>query len=209
MAEYADRESSFDSSLGSVMGSWMEEVSKADLTRQQGWLEAVQVLATKDKSGKIPTITLASGLTDASGKAIDGADISFPIVLAMMGQQFAAKDAALAMSMNVSASTVDDTQGQQSGTAEGEASFGIGGLKATVKVSASFSESEDHKRESDYRATTSATVNMARVDTPEPIQRVLEAYMKLVDVECKRAVKAIDDSANTGGGTPAPQPSGG
>ena len=65
----------------------------------------------------------------------------------------------------------------------------------TVKVSASFSESEDHKRASDYRATTTASVKMARVPTPEPVQRVLEAFMGIVDVECKLARAVIEGNA--------------
>ena len=79
-----------------------------------------------------------------------------------MGQQFAASEADLAMTMNVSASTLDETKGQESGTASGEGKFGIAGLSITVKVSASFSASEDHKRESDYRATTTASVKMTQ-----------------------------------------------
>ena len=65
----------------------------------------------------------------------------------------------------------------------------------TVKVSASFSESEDHKRESDYRATTTAKVTMTRVPTPEPVQRVLQAFMKIVDVECKITEAIIEGNA--------------
>ena len=78
MAEYADREKQFDASLGNVMGSWMLDVAKADLARQQGWLEAIQVLTQPDKNGKIPQITLASGITGADNKPLSGADITFP-----------------------------------------------------------------------------------------------------------------------------------
>ena len=214
MAEYEDREQQFDASLGNVMGGWMLDVAKADLARQQGWLEAIQLLTTPDKSGKIPEVTLASGITDSSGKPLAGADITFPVALALMGQQFAATEADLAMTMNVSASTLDETKGQQSGTATGEGKFGIAGLSVTVKVSASFSESEDHKRSSDYRATTTAKVTMGRVPTPEPIQRVLEAFMKTVDVECQIAKAIIEGNAqkvaqDKGLLPPTPKPSGG
>ena len=213
MSEYADREGQFDASLGNVMGGWMLDVAKADLARQQGWLEAIQVLTTPDKDGKIPQITLASGISGADGKAISGADISFPVALALMGQQFAASEADLAMTMNVSASTLDETKGQESGTASGEGKFGIAGLSVTVKVSASFSASEDHKRASDYRATTTASVKMTRVPTPEPVQRVLEAFMKIVDVECKITEAIIEGNAQAqaqakGLLPPPPKPSG-
>ena len=195
MAEYADREQQFDASLGNVMGGWMLDVAKADLARQQGWLEAIQVLTTPDKTGKIPEIVLSSGIQGADGKPLSGADITFPVALALMGQQLAATEADLAMTMNVSASTLDETKGQQSGTATGEGKFGIAGLSVTVKVSASFSESEDHKRASDYRATTTAKVTMGRVPTPEPVQRCLDAFMKIVDVECQIAKAVIEGNA--------------
>ena len=195
MAEYEDREQQFDASLGDVMGSWMLEVAKADLTRQQGWLAAVEALSTPDKSGKVPTVTLSAGLKDADGKLDDSGNVTFPTVLALLGQQFAAEEADLAMTMNVSASQLSEVKGQQQGSAEGSASFGIGALKATVKVTASFSESEDRKRQSDYRATTTASVKMARVPTPEPIQRVLAAYLRIVDTECQLALAAVEANA--------------
>ena len=195
MAEYENREQQFDQSLGNVMGSWMLEIAKADLTRQQGWLSAVEALAKPDKDGNIPTITLHSGITGPDSKPISGADISFPVVLSMLGEQFAGEEADLNMTMNVSASTLDASHGEEKGSAEGEASFGIAGIKATVKVSASFSEAQEHKRESDYRATTTANLKMARVKTPEPIQRVLQAFMKTVDVECQIASAIIENNA--------------
>ena len=192
---YGQRETDFNASLGHVMGGWMLDVANADLVRQQGWLKAVTALATPDKNGNIPTVTLASGITGPDGKPVSGADITFPVVIAMLGQQFAGESAELDMTMNVSSSTLDDTHGQQQGSAEAEGSGSILGFHVGVKVQASFSESEEHKRESDYRATTSAKVTMARVPTPEPIQRVLSAFMSVVDVECEIAKAMIQQNA--------------
>ena len=194
----------------------MLEVAKADLARQQGWLQAVTALATPDKDGKIPQITLSSGITGPKGKEEAGAAVTFPVVLALIGEQFAAATADLSMTMNVSASTLDETKGEQSGSAEGSGSGSILGFHVGVKVSASFSESEDHKRESDYRATTSASIHMERVKTPEPIQRVLSAFMNVVDVECQIAQAQIGAAGKAkaqaagllpaGDDTPAPAP---
>ena len=36
---------------------------------------------------------------------------------------------------------------------------------------------------------------MARVPTPEPVQRCLEAFMKIVDVECQIAQAIIEGNA--------------
>ena len=195
MADYADREQNFNASLGHVMGGWMADVAKADILRQKAWLAEVQALATPDKDGAIPQITLASGIKGKDGKPLSEADITFPVVLALLGEQFAAAEADLSMTMNVSASSLDETKGEQAGSASGEGGGSILGFHVSVKVSASFSESEDHKRESDYRATTSASVKMTRVPTPEPIQRVLEAFMSVVDVECQLAKAQITQNA--------------
>ena len=195
MAEYEGREQDFNASLGQTAGGFMLEITKADLARQQGWVADIVRLATPDKSGDIPMITLDSGIKGPDGKPLSGADITFPVVLALLGQQFAATEADLAMTMNVSASTLDETKGDQSGSAEGSGEGSILGFKVGVKVSASFSESEDHKRESDYRATTAMNLKMARVDTPEPIQRVLNAFLATVDVECQIAKAIIEQNA--------------
>lgn len=211
MAEYADREQSYNASLGKVMGGWMGEVSQADINRQLGWLKIVQGLATPDKNGNVPTIDIHSGLKGEDGKAIAGADISFPVVLAVLGEQFAPDTAELDMTMNVSASTEDDTSGEQQGSAEAEGSGSVLGFHVGVKVQASFSEKEDHKRASDYRATTSATITMKRVSTPEPIQRMLQAFMGVVDVECEIAKQLVINNAQAVAKSKGlnPQPAGG
>ena len=218
MAEYADREQSFDSSMGSYVGSFMSSVSRADMQRQRDWVGAVVDLSTPDKDGKIPEIVLHSGISD-QGKAVSGADISFPIVLALLGQQFAADKATMAMTMNVEASSLDESNAQEQESGSGSAHFGIGGLNASVKISVSASETQDHKRTSDYRATTTCSLEMTRVPTPEPIQRVLQAFMKTVDVECKLAEAIINANGQKKAqelgllpkpdNQPTPQPSGG
>ena len=38
---------------------------------------------------------------------------------------------------------------------------------------------------------------MTRVPTPEPVQRVLEAFMKIVDVECKITEAIIEGNARS------------
>ena len=53
----------------------------------------MQLLTQPDKDGKIPEITLASGITGSDGKPLAGADVTFPVALALMGQQFAGTEA--------------------------------------------------------------------------------------------------------------------
>ena len=192
---YAGREQQFDSSLGSYVGSIMSSLSAADIQRQRDWLGAVQALATPDKDGKMPTLQLSSGLTDKSGKAIAGAAVSFPLVLALLGSQFAATEADAAFTMNVSSTSLDESNVNAKETGTGEAHFGIGGLSVGVKISVTASESAQHKRTSDYRATTSCSLKMGRIQTPEPIQRMEQAFMRLVDVECKIATAEIEANA--------------
>ena len=214
--DFAGREQQFDSSLGSYVGSIMSSLARADIQRQRDWLSAVQTLATPDKDGNMPTLHLASGLTDKGGKAIAGADISFPLVLALLGSQFAATEADAAFTMNTSSTSLDDSNVNAKETGEGEAHFGIGGFSVGVKISVTASESSEHKRTSDYRATTSCSLKMGRTPTPEPIQRMEQAFMKLVDVECTIATAMIEangkERAQAAGLLPKPgttPPSGG
>ena len=194
-SDFASREQQFDASLGSYVGSIMSAVARADVQRQRDWLSAVQALAAPDKDGKIPTLELSSGLTDKSGKPIAGADISFPLVLALLGSQMAGTDVEAAFTMNTESTSLDESNVDAKEAGEGEAHFGIGGFSVGVKISVTASETAEHKRTSDYRATTSCTLKMGRVLTPEPIQRMEAAYMKLVDVECKIAIAEIEANA--------------
>ena len=97
--------------------------------------------------------------------------------------------------MNVSSSSLDSSNVNAKETGEGEAHFGIGAFSVGVKVSVTASESIEKKRTSDYRATTSCSLKMGRIQTPEPIQRMEQAFMKLVDVECKIATAEIEANA--------------
>ena len=195
MAQYADREHEFDASLGNVMGTWAKQLVDADLTAQQGWLNALQELAKPDeKTHEIPSLDLQAGVTGDKGEVLAGADVKVPLALAMMGSRFGMKDASLKATMNVSASTLDETRVAGSAKAEGDASLGWGPIKATVKISASFSASSDKKRQSDYRSTMEANLDMGLLPVPEPIARVVDGFLGIVeaDIEIAKAI-ALDD----------------
>lgn len=194
MANLLENANSFNASLGTYMGTWMKELAFADLERQKGWLEAVEELSKPDKDGNIPTITLHSGISGSDGKLISGADITFPTIIALLGEQFAAETATYTTDMTVNSSVVDDTaaQEEEKGSASGEGN--ILGFKVKVSMSVSASESQDHKRESDYSNTTHAELQMSRVKTPEPIQKILQAYLSIIDVECEIAKAKINNA---------------
>ena len=183
MAEYSDRERDFDASLGQVMGSWMTALVTADILRQKAWLAEIQTLFTPDKDGNIPTVDLTTKLDFAGKKADSNIGVQFPVGIALLGEQFAADSAKLSMTMNVEASSLDDTTEKAEASGSGEASYGVGPFKVGIKVSASMSVNSEQKRSSDYRATTEAELNMTRVQSPEPIMRAMDVWSKLVDAQ--------------------------
>lgn len=214
MADPFSQIEEFSGSMGGVMGSWMLDLTKADLARQQGWLQAVQALMTPGKDGKIPMLEFVSGITGPDGKPIAGAEMSFPVALGLMGSQFGAQTAKFTANMNVDSSTLDDVSGQQSGSGSGEASFGWGALKVDVKIQAQFSESEQHKRSTDSRATVGVELEMGRTAAPEPVMRVLATYLHLVDLEGKIAKAEMEEAAKAAAQAakllpPDPKPAGG
>ena len=195
--EFNDGAQNFNASIGEVMGSWMSALTKADVDRQVAWTRLLQELFTPDKSGTVPTVNMISKLAFGGASPPSTLDlgaggttptdssvgISFPVGLAVMGEQFAADTASLAMDMRVSSSALDTSSLSGSASGSGEAKIGWGPFSAKISISASMSTSSERKRQSDYSSTTHAELTMKRVPTPEPVQVALEAWTDLVRVQ--------------------------
>ena len=194
--EFNDAAQQFNASIGEVMGAWMTALTKADVDRQVAWSRLLQELFTPDKNGAIPTVDMVSKLAfgtpatppshlEAGGTTPTDSSvgISFPVGLAIMGEQFAADTATLAMDMRVASSALDSSSLQGSASGSGEARIGWGPFSAKISISASMSTSSERKRQSDYTSTTHAELAMKRVPTPEPVQVALEAWTDLVRVQ--------------------------
>ena len=195
---FAAREHAFNSSLGDVMGNWMAALTKAEVDRQIAWAAQLVRLFTPDAQGNVPTVDMTSKLDFSDGKdpaQASSVGIKFPVGLAIMGEQFAPDTASLTMDMNVSSSTLDTSSLSGKVEGSGEAKVGWGPISATVKISASMSTSSDKKRQSDYRSTTHAELQMKRVPTPEPVQVALNAWTDLVHVQGEIAKAKILASA--------------
>ena len=190
-----------EASLPDLFGGWMNALSSADLQRQIGWLKEVQALSTPDKNGNIPLLTLLSGLQADGQKEQIG--ITAPLVLAVLGSQFGPNAAKMTATINVREDALDDTRSQSAGSATGSGSYSVLGMHVGVTVHASFSETQDHKRATDFRASIVAEMDMARNPAPEPIMRVLEAFLTLVDAEAAIAKSAITKQLNP---KPTPPP---
>lgn len=190
--QYEGRTDRAEHRMADVVGAFIADVSRAESARQLAYVEALTQLSTPDKNGLIPTVTIPSQITGPDAKPLAGATISAPAVLAIMGEQLVTDTAHLKMTLNVHATseTHSDIASKQSGSGSG--SVGFGPLKIKARISASASEHIEKKRTSDYRETCEAEVTMTRAPTPEPIQRILQATMSMVDVECELARRAIN-----------------
>ena len=175
---------STQASLPSLVAGIMSGSSEADIRRQIEWAQTLLVLATPDKDGNIPLLTLHSGATGPDGKPLAGADITFPLVMALMGAQFAATELTYENSMNLHQSSLDALQGKQAGSSDTKVGGGFLGMSFSEKIHAEFSVSEQQKRTNDFRNTAKLVLKMARIPSPEPIMRTLDAFMEVVAVEC-------------------------
>lgn len=177
--------------MADVVGAFMADVSHAEIQRQMAYVQSLVELSEPNKDGHIPTITIPSQITGPDAKPLAGATITAPAVLAIMGEQLATSEAHLKMTLNVHATSASSKDITGSQKLSGSGSAGFGPIKIKAKVTASASEHVTQKRTSDYRETCEAEIMMTRVPTPEPIQRILQATMKVIDVECELARREI------------------
>ena len=115
-------------SLPGLIGSMMNAVSQADIQRMLGWVKTLELLAKPDKDGNIPLLTLHSGATGVDGKPLAGADMTFPIVLALMGSQLAGTKFTYDNNMKLEESALNLVQGHQSGSSDTQAGGSFLGL---------------------------------------------------------------------------------
>lgn len=193
--KFFEQAQSTQASLPSLVAGIMNASSMADIRRQLGWIQAIQMLAQPDKDGNIPLLTLHSGATGTDGKPLAGADVTFPVVLALLGQQFAGTKLTYDNHMDLHQSSLDAVQGKQAGSSDTKVGGGFLGISFSEKIHAEFSVSEQRKRTNDFRNTAALHLEMGRVETPEPIQRVLDAFMDVVGVECAVLKSVIEKSA--------------
>ena len=216
--------------VGAFLSGATLAVVEADSMAKDAAVNRIRSLLTPDKNGNLPSVqygydfNIPGSLLDDKG---GGKDVDFqtriqvPAVIFEPDRAVGVQSAEIDWNMTIHSTAVDesDIQAQESGSGEG--SVGWGPFKATVKISASASESETKKRTTDDTATMSAKVVMAQMPVSEGcamVNSTTRRWMRLEEgivdqlVDAKVAVlrqQAGIPLPSNGGSQPSPQPSGG
>ena len=210
----------FNTSLGSVMGSWAKELVAADVQAKEANLGYFESLLVDPKGNPRPNIS--AKMVFMFGEGDDGKaefDINEPLFVMADLTSFMPQTAQLTMSMNVESHATDKSSLEGSQSISGEGSAGWGPFKVSVKVSGSMSERKENTRSSDYRSKTDATLTMGRSPTPEGVQRLNDTLTGLGDIAKTMVSQEVKSKAAAyakahgltaaSTDTPAPAPAGG
>ena len=208
MAEYEARENRFNDSLAGRVGGFLKSIGLADgETRMQdvGIIQEIAKLPNVEFEQKIQMITQEKPLIYKS---------SIPALAAVESRPLLAETVDLEMSMNVSASTTEESSKDKSVETDTQADvkfsarigfFRIGGT-VHQGVKASNSNHSSRKRKSDYSATTDMKLHMTRHPIAEGLAKAIDtqnAILQAVAEADLAIVKAnIDRSVNEADGTP-------
>ena len=197
-SDFIPQSQAFNASLGEILGKTAVDLCSADAQARQANSNMIIAMMTTEDGKPRPPVDFISQVYMGNGKPPLETKVEVPLVSIVNTDSFLPDTATVTLDMTVSASSEDDAQAQASGGGSGEASVGYGPFKASVKVQASFSSSEQHKRSSDYRSTTHAELCMKRQPPPEGLSRIMDSMMRTVDVGLKIAEQEALDAAEKG-----------
>lgn len=205
--QYAEREKRFNDSLPGTVGAFMLAVSLAD-----GEARKNAVAITKQIL-EMPNIEISQklALLDSPDPLVYSRTL--PAVTYAEPRPFLAEEATLAMSMTVSASTVEENSLDVATEASGSARIGFGLWSASMSMKANVSKHSSGKRSSDYSATTDMNLKMVRHPLPEGLAKTLDSMnaqaAAIDEINLALARRKIDEIANSGAQLPeAPKDNG-
>ena len=205
MAEYEARENRFNDSLAGRVGGFLKSVSLADGEARMQDVGIVQEIAKMDNvefEQKIQMLTQEKPMLYKS---------SIPALAVVESRPLLAETVDLEMSMNVSASTTDESSKDKNLDSDTqidtELSGRLGlfkiGIKAHQGIKASNATHSSRKRQSDYSATTDMKLHMTRhpiaeglakaIDTQNAIlQAAAEVNLAIVQANIDRSVNEVE-----------------
>ena len=206
MAEYEARENRFNDSLAGRVGGFLKSVSLADgEARMQdvGIIQEIAKMPNVEFEQKIQMITQERPMLYKS---------SIPALAAVESRPLLAETVDLEMSMNVSASTTEESSKDKSMESDTQvkvdfsARIGLFKIGGTVHqgIKATNSTHSSKKRQSDYSATTDMKLHMTRhplaeglakaIDTQNAImQAAAEADLAIVKANIDRSINAVEE----------------
>ena len=207
MAEYEARENRFNDSLAGRVGGFLKSVSLADgEARMQdvGIVQEIAKMPNVEFEQKIQMITQEKPMLYKS---------SIPALAAVESRPLLAETVDLEMSMNVSASTTEESGSEKSVDSDTqaevkfEARIGLFKIGGTVHqgIKAHNSTHSSKKRQSDYSSTTDMKMHMTRhpiaeglakaIDTQNAIlQAAAQADLAIINANIERSINQTEET---------------
>lgn len=203
---FPERERNFNDSLGRVIGRFCISCVEADSAAKDKYIERIAELS------KMENLTSEAEVSIVGMKEKLTASMNYPVLTVAPTRPFEIEKALISMDMTTSSTESDSSSVASKSAGKGTAKIGWGPLSVGISVSASVSTSKEHKRSSDYRATTHAEVTMVQGEVPEGVALIVEAMngVMATGLEINKMLinKQAAKMAEEAGGAAAPAPAG-
>ena len=169
MAEYENRERSYNNGLGKVIGSFALSCVDADNRSKDAYVaRQIELMGQEEPNVEFLARTTLVGM-EQSLETI----VSVPKIILAPSTPIMIERAFISMDMTVSASSEDNLAVGADIEAEGEAK--LGPLPVSLRVKANVSVDKSSKRASDYTSTTHAELTMVQGPAPEGLMKIIDS----------------------------------
>ena len=189
MAEYEHREKDYGGTLDGLITGFTTSIVNADsLSKHRAAELAIDAFdaGNFDLISEVSLIGLDTPLRTS---------VSVPKALIMNLNPIVISNATMKTSMSVSAATESESSKDVGSDMEGKGTGGFGPVKVSVSVKAHTAVHSSQKRKSDYRSSCDTELIMEQGETPEGINRLLDAMLLTVDKGMEINEKLIDVQA--------------
>ena len=201
MAEYEHREKDYGGTLDGLITGFTTSIVNADsLSKHRAAELAIDAFdaGNFDLVSEVSLIGLGTPLRTS---------VSVPKALIMDLNPILISNATMKTSMSVSASTESERSSDKAIDSKASGSGGFGPVKVSVSIKAHAAVHSSHKRKKDYRSTCDTELTMDQGETPEGINRLLDAMLltvdkgmeineKLIDVQARQLTREADAPIN-------------
>ena len=176
MAEYAEREKAYGTTMAGQLKAFLETIVLAD--------DHLKDIAMH----RVETILASDNITIEAVMSLLGIDpglrfsINLPRIIAMKLGPMLITEAEIEGHMDVHAATEDTSHSKEEFGMDGEGKGGWGPISVKVKIHAQASIEQSHKRSSDYSAGIKWRVKVEQAEPPEMLMKVVDALVRATDM---------------------------
>ena len=207
MADFENRETNFNKSLGGTIAGFASAIVAADSAAKDAQVDRISTLLGKPNV-QFSTSTSLIGSDQKLSTVMD-----VPRIAVTRVNPVEIERATLKMSMSVSAHQETSSSSSKKGKTSGSMKAGWGPISFGVSFSAEVSVQSSQKRSSDYRSTTDAEMVMVQGAAPEALQSIMDTMNETVRVGLELNKGLMQQQAQAlaeeSGATPTEEPADG